>query len=226
MNQIGAIQRNSKIDVRMLTASALLAAVSYALMFIEAPVPLSPSFAKMDLSDFPALIGAFAFGPVTGLAIEFVKNVLHLFFTATGGIGELANFLMGGSFVFVAGLIYRFRKTRKMAMISCALASVAMGIVAAVVNYFILLPMFETFMPLEQVISAFGEFMPFIQTKLDVVLFNVFPFNLLKGGLNAAFTMPNGNVTVTPVYQYNGSSNDSSDDSDSGGSSGRIGILE
>lgn len=144
-------------------------------------MPLSPSFAKMDLSDFPALIGAFAFGPVVGILIELVKNVLQLLNTSTGGVGELANFLMGGSFACVAGLIYQRNKTRRSAMIGCAIANVVMGIAAALTNYFILLPMFEQFMPLEQVIAAFGELMPFIRTKPDVVLYNAFPFNLLKG---------------------------------------------
>ena len=88
---------------------------------------------------------------------------------------------MGSSFVAVAGLIYKFHKTKKTALIACLTASVVMGIVAAIVNYFILLPVFEAFMPLDQLIASFGEFIPFIKTKLDVVLFNAFPFNLLKG---------------------------------------------
>jgi riboflavin transporter FmnP len=189
MNQIEITQRKSRTETRMLTASALLAAVSYILAYIEVPVPLSPAFAKMDLSDFPALIGAFAFGPVAGLFIELVKNALQIFSTSTGGVGELANFIMGGSFVFTAGMIYRLRKTKRTAVISCAAASVVMGIAAVIANYFILLPMFETFMPMEQIIAAFGEFIPFIRTKLDVVLFNAFPFNLLKGLVISVFTM-------------------------------------
>ena len=64
-----------------------------------------------------------------------------------------------------------------------------MGITAALTNYFILLPMFEAFMPLDQVIASFGAFIPFIRTKLDVVLFNAFPFNLLKGLVIGALTM-------------------------------------
>ena len=173
----------------MLAVCAMLAAVSYILAFIELPVPLSPSFAKMDLSDFPALIGAFAFGPVAGLLIELVKNALQLFSTSTSGVGELANFLMGGSFVFTAGLIYRFHKTKKMAWLACIIGSIMMGIVAALANYFILLPMFEQFMPLDQLIASFGAFIPFIKTKLDVVLYNAFPFNLLKGLVIGVFTM-------------------------------------
>ena len=113
----------SKISVRTITMTALLSAIAYILAFVEFPVPLSPSFARMDFSDFPALIGVFAFGPLTGVLIELVKNALQLFSTSTGGIGELANFL----------------------------------------------------------IASFAEFIPFIHTKLDIVLYNAFPFNLLKG---------------------------------------------
>ena len=174
-------KKTSIQNVRMLTITAVLSSISFILAFFEFPVPLSPSFARMDLSDLPALIGAFAYGTMSGILIEFVKNALQLFTSSTGGIGELANFIMGSSFVVTAGLIYKSHKTKKTAMIACLIASVTMGIVAAIVNYFILLPVFEAFMPLDQLIASFGEFIPFIKTKLDVVLFNAFPFNLLKG---------------------------------------------
>ena len=177
-----AIQKKSSIqNVRTLTMTAVLSAIAFVLAFFEFPVPLSPSFARMDLSDLPALIGAFAYGPAAGILIELVKNALQLLTSSTGGIGELANFIMGSSFVAAAGLIYKFHKTKKTVMIACLTASVMMGIVAALVNYFILLPVFEAFMPLDQLIASFGKFIPFIKTKLDVVLFNAFPFNLLKG---------------------------------------------
>lgn len=106
----------TKISVRTITMTALLSAIAYILAFVEFPVPLSPAFARMDISNFPALIGAFAFGPVAGLLIELVKNALQLFSTSTGGVGELANFLMGAPFVFTAGLIYGCHKTKKNGM--------------------------------------------------------------------------------------------------------------
>lgn len=182
MEKTITIQKKPSIqNVRMLTMTAVLSAIAFVLAFFEFPVPLSPSFARMDLSDLPALIGAFAYGPVSGVLIELVKNALQLLTSSTGGIGELANFIMGSSFVVAAGLIYKHHKTKKTAILAGLIASVIMGVVATVVNYFILLPVFEAFMPLDQLIASFGEFMPFIKTKLDVVLFNAFPFNLLKG---------------------------------------------
>ncbi|HJB15819.1 MAG TPA: ECF transporter S component [Candidatus Blautia excrementipullorum] len=182
-------KKHTSSNTRTITMTGMLAAISYILAFLEFPVPLSPAFARMDLSDFPALIGAFAFGPLCGLMIELVKNGLQLFSTSTGGVGELANFLMGGSYVLAAGLFYKRNKTKKNAAIAWILASIVMGITAALTNYFILLPMFEAFMPLDQVIASFGAFIPFIRTKLDVVLFNAFPFNLLKGLVIGALTM-------------------------------------
>ncbi len=150
-------KRAAALNIRTITMTALLSAMAYVLAFVEFPVPLSPFFARMDLSDFPALIGAFAFGPLAGLLIELVKNALQLMTTSTGGIGEIANFLMGAA--------------------------------AALANYFILLPLFETFMPLDQLIASFGAFLPFIHTKLDIVLFNALPFNILKGLVIGGFTM-------------------------------------
>ena len=80
----------------------------------------------------------------------------------------------------------RLRKWRSWA---CVISSVVMGIAAAIANYFILLPLFEIFMPLEQLIASFGEFLPFIKTKLDIVLFNALPFNILKGLVIGAIAM-------------------------------------
>ena len=94
-NNTTAVSPKSVSNVRMLTVTAVLSAIAFLLAFIEFPVPLSPSFARMDLSDLPALVGAFACGPMVGVMIEFVKNLLQLLTTSTGGVGELSNFFDG-----------------------------------------------------------------------------------------------------------------------------------
>lgn len=185
-------------NAHTLTSVAILSAISFVLSFFEFPVPLSPSFARMDLSDFPALIGAMTLGPWAGVAVELVKNLLGLFSTSTGGVGELANFLMGGSFAFTAGLVYY--QWHGNGWLACALGSVAMAVMAALTDYFILLPLFKGFMPLDALIASFTEFIPFIRTKLDVVLWNAVPFNLLKGlGISLATTL--AFPKLTPVLR-------------------------
>lgn len=187
MNTITA-KRSSLMQTRALVSMAMLTTIAYLLAFLEFQVPLSPSFAMMDLSDLPALVGALSIGPGAGVAIELVKNALQLLSTATGGVGELANFLIGASFVFTAGMLYH--KAHWKGWQACLMGAVVMAVAAAAANYFLLLPMFSMFMPLEQVIAMFGQIIPFIHTKLDVVLYNVVPFNLLKGLAIALVTMP------------------------------------
>ena len=189
MNNTNTISKSSLSNGRTIMMIAVLSTISFVLACIEFPVPLSPSFARMDLSDLPALIGAFTYGPLSGLCIELIKNVLQLFTTSTGEIGELANFIMGASFVVTAGSIYQFHKTRRMALVACLIGSVIMGVAAAVVNYYILLPLFESFMPLDQLIASFEEFIPFIHSKLDIVIYNAFLFNLLKGIVISILTL-------------------------------------
>ncbi len=178
-----------KNKTRVLVSVAMLSAVAYLLAFIEIQVPLSPTFAKMDISDLPALIAAFAFGPLSGVMVELVKNGLQLISTNTAGVGELANFLMGSALAFSAGTIYNRKKTKKTALFGCIIGSVAMAFAAGLLNYFVLLPLYESFMPLDQLIASFAAFIPFIQTKLDVVLWNAIPFNLIKGLLISLVTM-------------------------------------
>ena len=109
-----------KSTTHNLTVAAMLSAVAFILMFIEFPIPmLIPSFVKMDFSDLPALLGAFALGPVYGVAISFMKNLLHIVVkgTSTACVGELCNFMLGAVFSAVAGFIYKHHKSRKTAIL-------------------------------------------------------------------------------------------------------------
>lgn len=108
---------DSKFSVRKLTMTAMLGAVATVLMYISVSVPLMPSFIKLDLSELPALIASFALGPLSGVAVCLIKNLINLFFSTTGGVGELSNFLLGAIFVFVAGMFYRYMGGRKGALI-------------------------------------------------------------------------------------------------------------
>ena len=145
--------KSSRQGVRYLTVTAMLSAVAYILMFIDFPIPfLIPSFIQMDISELPALIGSFAMGPMCGVCICLVKNLLHLFITTTGGVGELSNFLLGVAFVLPAGLIYKTKKSKKNARNGALLGAVLMGIVSIPVNYFLTYPIYYNFMPEELIL--------------------------------------------------------------------------
>ena len=124
-----------------LTVAAMLSAVAFILMFIEFPIPmLIPSFVKMDFSDLPALLGAFALGPVYGVVISFMKNLLHIVIkgTSTACVGELCNFMLGAVFSAVAGFIYKHRKSRKTAILGAIAGAAAMAVFSVPSNYFII----------------------------------------------------------------------------------------
>ena len=162
----GRTTTNSISSVRYMSVTAMLSAVAFILMFLDFSVPFMPAFIKMDLSELPALIGAFSMGPVCGILICLIKNVLHLFITTTGGVGELSNFLLGVAFVLPAGLIYRHKKSRRSALIGSLLGAVIMGVFSVVSNYFLVYPVYYNFMPEEAVLGAYQVIVPSMKSIL------------------------------------------------------------
>lgn len=175
--------------LRGITVSAVMGVIGFVLMWIEFPLPfIIPSFIKLDFSEIPAIITAFAFGPVYGIAVCLVKNLLHLFVTSTAGVGELSNFLLGAAFTGVAGLVYKFNKNRKGALIGAVTGALAMGLISIVTNYFIVYPFYaEMFMPMEVIIGMYKAILPSADTLLKcLVIFNL-PFTFFKGIIDAVF---------------------------------------
>ena len=177
-----------------LTVAAMLSAVAFILMFIEFPIPmLIPAFIKMDFSDLPALLGAFALGPVYGVIISFMKNLLHIVIkgTSTACVGELSNFILGAIFSAVAGYLYKHHKSRKTAIIGAVAGAVAMGVLSVPSNYFVVYPAYVQFyhMPLEAILGMYQAILPSANSLIKcLVIFNM-PFTLVKGLLDALICM-------------------------------------
>lgn len=180
--------------------TAMLSAVAFALMYIEVPIPaLIPSFVKMDISDLPALVGSFSMGPVAGVVISLLKNLLHIAIkgTSSAGVGELCNFLLGCFFVVPAGLIYNGmksdpaavdakRKGRRAALIGSLVGAVAMGVLSVPLNYFVTYPIYANlFGGMDKIIGAYQAILPSVKSLLQcLVIFNM-PFTFVKGILDA-----------------------------------------
>ena len=185
---------NKRNSVHNLTVAAMLSAVAFVLMFLDFSLPMIiPSFVKMDFSDLPALLGAFALGPVYGIVISLVKNLLHLIIpgTSTAGVGEVCNFLLGAIFAYVAGFIYQRNKTRKTAILGAVAGAVAMAILSVPVNYFITYPAYVKFynLPLEAILGMYQALLPAADSLIKcLIIFNM-PFTLVKGLLDAVLCM-------------------------------------
>lgn len=178
----------TKVNARYLTVTAMLSAVAFILMFLDFAVPFMPSFIKMDLSELPALIGSFAMGPVCGVIICLIKNLLHLTITTTGGVGELSNFILGVAFVLPAGLIYKRKKSRKSALWGSLLGAVVMGVISIISNYYLVYPVYYNFMPQEAVLAAYQLIVPSMKNIMEsLVCFNM-PFTVIKGLFSVIIT--------------------------------------
>ena len=175
-------------NIRYMTVTAMLSAVAFILMFLDFSVPFMPGFIKMDLSELPALIGTFALGPVCGVLVCLIKNLMHLFITTTGGVGELSNFILGVAFVLPAGLIYRHKKGRMSALAGSLLGAVIMGVFSVVSNYFLVYPVYYNMMPEEMVLAAYQVILPSMENMLQCLICFNMPFTLLKGLFSVAIT--------------------------------------
>ena len=185
-----------------IAVTAMLSAAATVLMFLEFPIPfLIPSFVELDFSELPALLAAFSLGPVSGVVVCLVKNVIKgLLFSGTGGVGEMCNFLLGICFVIPAGLIYRYKRTRSGALMGALAGAVIMAVCSIPVNYFISYPVYTKFLPMDVIISMYQEIVqsfngllsragaPFALPAVNgllgcLIAFNA-PFTLLKGLLD------------------------------------------
>ena len=163
--------RKKRAGARTLAGIGVLTAVAVVLQYLEFPIPLVPSFLKLDFSDLPELIGAFAYGPLAGVAIALLKNVIHLLVSQSGFVGELSNFLLGGVFALTAGLIYRRHKTKKTALLAGAAASLVMALVSVATNYFVVYPLYYNVLGLPEpvVLGFYQAILPSIQNVFQAL---------------------------------------------------------
>ena len=182
----------NKLITTKLTVTAMLTAVAVVLQYIEVSIPIVPSFLKLDFSDIPELIGSFVIGPLWGVIICLLKNLIHLPFTGSVGVGEFSNFILGAIFVFVAGMIYKYNKTKKGALIACISGALAMAVLSIATNYFIVYPVYAQLWAggdMNVIINMYKALLPASDTLLkSLLIFNV-PFTFGKGFIVAAVTM-------------------------------------
>lgn len=184
------MKQSSKPLTRKIAISAMLAAIGVILQMLEIPLPFIPSFIKLDFSDLPGFIGAFVCGPLAGVLITLIRNVIHIFTGSSAGIGELSNFILSASFVLTAGLIYKKMPNIKGVLIGGVAGAVIMGIVSFPVNNFIIYPLYYSVMgfPQEAILQMYQAIRPSTKSIAEaLIVFNV-PFTIAKGLISVIIT--------------------------------------
>ena len=167
------MKENKLFTTKNVVLMGMFGALAAVLMLFEVPLPfVAPSFYGLDFAEVPMLVGTFALGPAAGVVMQVVKILIKLVLkpTSTGFVGELP-----------AGIIYRFHRTKKGAVIGMVTGTVVMTVVGVVINALVMLPFYSNFMPLETIIAAGAAIHPAVGNVWTFALFCVGPFNIIKG---------------------------------------------
>lgn len=173
-----------KLKLKTMVAVGMLSSISYILMLLNFPLPVFPNFLLIDFSDIPALVAALAFGPLAGILVELLKNLLDYFMTGsqTGvPVGHIANFIAGVLFILPTYFVYNRIKTKKGLSIALIAGTITMAVLMSVLNYYIILPAYTLFLNAPAMADS--------ETRRLVVT-AILPFNILKGIIVSILFVP------------------------------------
>lgn len=192
MQQSISTKKTKKVmSTRVIAQVGILAAISYFLRFIEVPLPIFPSFLKLDLSDIVSVFGGLSMGPVAGFAIVVIKNLLQAVSgSTTGGVGEIANILIAGPYVLMICFMCRKVKSYKNVLIGGILGTVFMAMMGAIIDYYIVFPLYGLVMSMEAIISMGHVLNHRVTDLFTFMIWIIIPFNVVKGVLMTAVILP------------------------------------
>lgn len=180
-------------NARTIAFIAMLGALSMILMMFQIPLPFAPSFLKLDVAELPALFAGFFLGPVSGCAVIVIKIVLYLLLhgTSTAFVGEFSNLVGSCIFVLPAAWIYKKHHTRKGAVVALKISTILVSVFCIFLNAYVMFPLYSRLygMPMEAIIGMGSAVNPLVHDSVTLMLFSVFPFNLVKHGVTSLVTM-------------------------------------
>jgi riboflavin transporter len=192
--------QRSLFSTKQLVTISLLSALAYVLMLIHLPFKYL-GFLEFEFSDIPAVIAALTYGPFAGVVVELVKNLIKaLTASTTGMIGELANFLISSAFIIPVGLLHKLRinknnqtvksvgnttadsKNGLYTLFIFAVGTIAMATAGALLNYFVMLPLYaKLFGGMEVIVGIASANVSAVKDLASLVIIGITPFNIVKG---------------------------------------------
>lgn len=177
--------RKEDFTTKTMVKISVLSVIALILMLLDFPLWFAPPFLKFDISDVPSLIGSFAMGPMAGVLVQLIKNLLNILLegSGTGGVGEFSNFVVGSIFAYTAGLIYYKEKTFKNAILGLIIGTLTMTIFISIINYYFMIPFYAKLfgMPLDKIVAMGSAVNKYVVDFKSLILYAVVPFNLFKG---------------------------------------------
>ena len=181
------------MKTKNLVVTAMLGAISGVLMVLEIPMFFVLPFIKLDLSELPIMIGGFVMGPVWGILVAIIKILVKLVIkgTSTAFVGELANLSAALLYMLPAAMIYKKNKTRKHAGIGMTVGTLAASVGMVILNTFVMFPFYMNLFGIDEaaLIGMSSQANPLATNMLTIMLFMIFPFNIVKYGIVSILTM-------------------------------------
>ena len=184
---------SEKTSTRKMVVISMMSAIAIVIYYLDFPVPLMPNFIKLDLSNVISLIAGFALGPVEGVIVCLIKNVVHLVIKGMGttlGIGDIFDFVTSSIFVLTSSLIYLKNKTKKGAIIGCIIGTLVFTVASLPINYFIVYPIyFKAFGGETAILSMYQSILPDVENIFSALCIFNLPFTFIKGLLCGLITI-------------------------------------
>ena len=186
---------DNKLTVKQMTLIAVQSAISVILYyFVKFNVPFFPPWLDIQVSEIPALITAFAYGPYAGSLVIFIRFVTKLPATITAGVGEVADLVLGVTLVCISSLMYRKNKTIKSALIGTVTGTLVCTVLACVLNWLVLIPAYIHLAGFSiEMLSGMMSYIPWFEVTpenfmLAYIFIGVLPFNLFRYVIVAIIT--------------------------------------
>lgn len=177
--------------VRFMARVAVFAAIStflYVVPIFKFSLPIFPSFLEIHIDEIPAFIAGFAYGPISGIAVIFIKTALKFVIggTSTMGVGELTDLILSSIYVFIATFVYNRKRNLKGVAIGFSIATVVQVLIAMILNVYVMIPFYMNVMnfPLQGLLAMMRAANPAItDVGWSYAFFAVLPFNLVKDAI-------------------------------------------
>jgi hypothetical protein len=193
MTSDNTMPRNKTFTTRKMVMVAMLSAIATVIYYLDFPVPLMPGFIKLDLSNVISLLAGFSMGPIAGVIVCLIKNVIQLIIKGLGttmGIGNIFDFVTSAAFVLTASVIYHKKKTRKNAIISCIIGTLVFTVISLPLNYFIVYPIyFKAFGGEAAILGMYQQIMGSVKNIFSALCIFNLPFTFVKGIICALVTI-------------------------------------
>ena len=173
------------LNIKQISMIALQSSITIILyFFLKINLPFFPGWLDIQVSEIPAIITSFIYGPYAGALIILIRFIFKLPGSITAGVGEFADLLLGLTLVLISGIIYKKNRTLKGAIKGMVLGILASTALACLLNYLVLIPayIYIAGFSMEILVKSLS-YISFVNESnfmLCYIFIGVLPFNIFR----------------------------------------------